>query len=297
MSKRALFTILILAAATACAAESVTVKEKSYSGWGQDMLAYNKQAEIAGDKNYYQINLLQNKPDKNGKTSTFINLSAPRQEFGFGRAPINFLNLTVNGIQLRSIQPRDEDFKVWNRNDLAGTTFTLNFDGAKVILDAFMKKGSPLLFLTFRQPEKQLEPIRSININISLVISRLLTKNNITIWEGIYERRAQTAVRTLEQQKAKYDLTEKDGYIIFSDAKLDGSGKDKGFGPSFLLFDMSGVQSARLSLRNEWANGVDFILKPDFKEFRIAVWQQKNAISNQDFMSLFKKEKDSFRRF
>lgn len=286
-----------LTAAVSFAADSITVKEKTYSGWGQDRLSYNRQAEIAGDKNYYQLNFLQNKPDKNGKTSTFINLSAPRQEFGFGRAPINFLNLTVNGIQLRSIQPRDEDFKVWNRNDLAGTTFTLNFDGAKVILDAFMKKGSPLLFLTFRQPEKQLEPIRSININISLIISRMLTKNNITIWEGIYERRAQTAARNLEQQKAKYDLTEKDGYIIFSDAKLDGSGKDKGFGPSFLLFDMNGVQSARLSLRNEWANGIDFTLKPDFKEFRIAVWQQKNAISNQDFMSLFEKEKDSFCRF
>lgn len=294
-------TLLLIAgaltAAASFAADSVTVKEKSYSGWGQDMLAYNKQAEIAGDKNYYQINLLQNKPDKNGKTSTFINLSAPRQEFGFGRAPINFLNLTVNGIQLRSIQPRDEDFKVWNRNDLAGTTFTLNFDGAKVILDAFMKKGSPLLFLTFRQPEKQLEPIRSININISLIISRLLTKNNITIWEGIYERRAQTAVRTLGQQKEKYDLTEKDGYIIFSDVKLDGSGKDKGFGPSFLLFDMNGVQNAKLSLGNSWENNVSFTLKPDFKEFRIAIWQQKNAITNQDFISLFEKEKDSFCRF
>ncbi len=297
MNRKVLSVTLILAAATAFASESVTVKEKSYSGWGQDMLAYNKQAEIAGDKNYYQINLLQNKPDKNGKSATFINLSAPRQEFGFGRAPINFLNLTVNGISLRDLQPRDEDFKVWSKDDRAGATMTLNFDGAKVILDAFMKKGSPLLFLTFRQPEKQLEPIRSINVGISLIISRLLTKNNITIWEGIYERRAQTAVRNLEQQKAKYDLTEKDGYIIFSDAKLDGSGKDKGFGPSFLLFDMNGVQSAKLSLNNTWENNVAFSLKPDFKEFRIAVWQQKNAISNTDFMSLFEKEKDSFCRF
>ncbi len=286
-----------LSAFVLLAADAVTVKEKSYSGWGKDMLAFNKQVEIAGDKNYYQINLLQNKPDKNGKSQTFINLSAPRQEFGFGRAPINFLNLTVNGIPLRDIQPREEDCRTWTEKDRRGATFTLNFDGAKVILDAFMKKGSPLLFLTFRQPEKQLEPIRSINVNISLIISRLLTNNNITVWEGVYQRRARTAVRSFEQQKEKYDLTEKDGYIIFSDAKLDGSGKDAGFGPSFLLFDMNGVQNAKLSLNNTWENNVAFSLKLDFKEFRIAVWQQKNAISNQDFMRLFEKEKDSFCRF
>lgn len=297
MSKKTLFMMLVSSVATAFAAESVTVKEKSYSGWGQDMLAYNKQAEIAGDKNFYQINLLQNKPDKNGKCLTFINLSAPRQEFGFGRAPINFLSLTVNGISLRDIQPREEDCRTWSENDKAGATFTLNFDGAKVMVDAFMRKGSPLLFLTFRQPEKQLEPIRSVQVNVGLVVSRLLTKNSITIWEGVYERRAQTAVRNLEQQKEKYDLTEKDGYIIFSDAKLDGSGKDAGFGPSFLLFDMNGVQNAKLSLNNTWENNVAFSLKLDFKEFRIAVWQQKNAISNQDFMRLFEKEKDSFCRF
>lgn len=297
MSKKTLFMMLVSSVATAFAAESVTVKESTYSGWGKDMLAFNKQAEITGDKNFYQINLLQNKPGKNGKTETFINLSAPRQEFGFGRAPINFLNLTVNGIQLRNIQPREEDFHAWSKGDKAGATFTLNFDGAKVMVDAFMKKGSPLLFLTFRQPEKQLEQIRSINVNISLIISRLLTKNNITVWDGVYQRKAQTAVRALEQQKEKHDLTDKDGYLIFSDAKLDGSGKDNGFGPSFLLFDMDEVQSAKLSLNNTWENNVVFSLKPDFKEFRIAVWQQKNAISNQDFMGLFEKEKDSFCRF
>ena len=80
-------------AGTLCAQNAVTVKQKQYSGWKARDFACNQQAEIVNDKNFYQFNLLQYQPDKNGKMQTFMNISAPRQEWGFGRAPINFLSL------------------------------------------------------------------------------------------------------------------------------------------------------------------------------------------------------------
>ena len=281
-------------AGTLCAQNAVTVKQKQYSGWKARDFACNQQAEIVNDKNFYQFNLLQYQPDKNGKMQTFMNISAPRQEWGFGRAPINFLSITVNGIRERDLQPNEESFRTWAKPDSAGATVTLNFDGAKVIFDVYMKKGSPVLWFSFQQPEKQLEPVRSIRIRADLVISRLLTKNGVTVWNDVYNRQAQTATRKLEQQNSPYALNADDQYIIFSDKVLDGSDKDKGFGPSFLAFDMGGVKDANLYLGNSWANNVTFTLNPDFKEFKFGIWQQKNAIANQDFMKLFEKEKNSF---
>ena len=294
MKKELSILVAGILAGTLCAQSAVTVKQKQYKGWKARDFTYNQQAEIVNDKNFYQFNLLQYQPDKDGKMQTFMNISAPRQEWGFGRAPINFLSITVNGIRERNLQPNEDSFKTWTKPDSAGVTVTLNFDGAGVVFDAYMKKGSPVLWFTFRQPEKQLEPIRSITIKTALVISRLFSRNGVTVWEGAYNRQAQTAARTLEQRKAVYPLDAGDQYVIFSDKVLDGSDKDKGFGPSFLAFGMNGVKNASLFLGNSWENNITFTLNPDFREFRFGIWQQKNAITNQDFMNLFEKEKDSF---
>ena len=187
-------------------AQVPTVEVGNYKGVGANNLSFNEQAKITGDKNFYYLNLLQSKPDKYGKKTTFINLSAPREYWNFGRAPINFLSLKVNGISLREIEPQPKCVNAWTKRDQAGAEFVLNFDGTKIILNASMKKGSPLLLLSFTQPVKQLEPIKSkVQIEFGVVISRLLTQKKTTIWEGVYGRQALTASRELKQRKAPFN--------------------------------------------------------------------------------------------
>ena len=292
--KRSGIAALCILAGALFAQDGVTVKQQKYRGWGDNVLLYNQQAEITNDKNFYRFNYLQNKPNKQGNTETFMNLSGPREFYGFARAPINFLGISVNGISSRRLQPKNEDFKTWTRGDRGGASVLFRFDGAMLEMDVFLKKGSPILWFTFRPAAKQLEPIRSVKINVDLVISRLLTKNGVTVWENAYQRQAQTATRRLEQQKNFYSLEPEDKFVIFSDKELDGSGKDKGYGPSFLTFDSAGLQRATLNLRNSWLNGISFDLKPDFKEFTFGIWQKKDAISNSEFMKLFETEKSSF---
>ena len=281
----------------AISAQVPTVEVGNYTGVGANNLSFNEQAKITGDKNFYYLNFLQSKPDKYGQKTTFINLSAPREYWNFGRAPINFLSLKVNRISLREIEPQPKCVNAWTKGDRAGAEFVLNFDGAKIILNASMKKGSPLLFLSFTQPVKQLEPIKSkVQIEFGVVISRLLTKNKTTIWEGVYGRQALTASRELKQRKAPFQLNRQDKYLIFSDSILDGTGKgdEKGVGPCLLVFDLENGMAGTLKMQNRWHSSIVFFLPPDFKEFRCAIFMQKNKISNADFMKRFEAEKESF---
>ena len=285
-------------AMVAALAAGPTVKLDKYHGWGDNKLSFNEQMKVAGDKNYYDINLLQSKPDKKGNQKTFITLSAPSQKWNFGRAPSEFLFMKVNGISLNKIQPVPGSIKPWSKKDSAGAEFLLNFDGTKIIVNMFMKTGSPLLFLTFTQPEKQLVPIKgNFTINFNLVISRLLVnEKKITIWNNVYNRQAKTESRLLKQQHAALDLTAADKYLIFSDEKLDGSGKgdEKGVGPCLLAFDLADGITGKLLMRNAYSTHVTFTVPGTFKEFRCAVLQHKAKISNDEFMKRFQADKNSY---
>ena len=295
------FKMFALAAAAVftfqAAAQEPTSKLGKYRGWGDNNVSFNSQAQLVGDKNFYHLNLLQSKPDKKGQTKTVFHLSAPRQEWNFGRAPVNFLSLKVNGISLNQLEPQSEHVTSWKKGDRAGARYVLNFDGAKIFMDASVKKGSPLLFLTFSQPEKQLEPIRSkVNINMVAIVSRLLTKKNITIWGGVYNRQAQSATRLITQQKAPIQLTPADKYLILSDAVLDGSGKgvEKGVGPCMVVFDLQDGMTGTLKMANNWSTHLEFALPANFKEFKCAIFMQKNVVSNAEFMKRFNAEKEAF---
>ncbi|MBR2428331.1 MAG: hypothetical protein IKB16_16470 [Lentisphaeria bacterium] len=293
-------TITFIAAAVLSihtVAQEPTAKLGKYREWGDRDLAFNSQAQLTCDKNFYNLNLLQSKPNKKGQTKTVFHLSAPRQQWNFGRAPINFLSMRVNGISLSSLEPQAEHVTTWKKGDRAGVRYVLNFDGAKIFMDAAVKKGSPLLFLTFSQPEKQLEPIQKpVQINFSAVVSRLLTRKGVTIWDGVYSRQAQSAARLITQQKAPVKLTPADKYLVLSDTILDGTGKGdaKGIGPCLIAFDLKDGMTGTLKMPNSWITHIEFQLPPNFKEFKSAVFMQKNIICNAEFMKRFNAEKTAF---
>lgn len=293
-------TITFIAAAVLAihtVAQEPTAKLGKYRGWGDRDLAFNSQAQLTCDKNFYNLNLLQTKPNKKGQTNTVFHLSAPRQQWNFGRAPINFLSMKVNDISLSALEPQAEHVTTWKKGDRAGVRYVLHFDGAKIFMDAAVKKGSPLLFLTFSQPEKQLEPIQKpVQIHFSAVVSRLLTRKGVTIWDGVYGRQAQSAARLIAQQKAPVKLTPADKYLILSDTILDGTGKGdaKGVGPCLIAFDLKDGITGTLKMQNSWITHIEFQLPPNFKEFKSAIFMQKNIICNAEFMKRFNAEKTAF---
>ena len=293
-------TITFIAAAVLSihtVAQEPTAKLGKYRGWGDRDLAFNSQAQLTCDKNFYNLNLLQSKPNKKGQTKTVFHLSAPRQQWNFGRAPINFLSMKVNDISLSALEPQAKHVTTWKKGNRAGVRYVLHFDGAKIFMDASVKKGSPLLFLTFSQPEKQLEPIQKpVQIYFSAVVSRLLTRKGVTSWDGVYGRQAQSAARLIAQQKAPVKLTPADQYLVLSDTILDGTGKGdtKGVGPCLIAFDLKDGITGTLKMPNSWITHIEFQLPPNFKEFKSAVFMQKNIVSNADFMKRFEAEKEAF---
>lgn len=293
-------TITFIAAAVLSihtVAQEPTAKLGKYRGWGDRDLAFNSQAQLTCDKNFYNLNLLQSKPNKKGQTKTVFHLSAPRQQWNFGRAPINFLSMKVNDISLSALEPQAKHVTTWKKGNRAGVRYVLHFDGAKIFMDASVKKGSPLLFLTFSQPEKQLEPIQKpVQIYFSAVVSRLLTRKGVTIWDGVYGRQAQSAARLIAQQKAPVKLTPADQYLVLSDTILDGTGKGdtKGVGPCLIAFDLKDGITGTLKMPNSWITHIEFQLPPNFKEFKSAVFMQKNIICNAEFMKRFNAEKTAF---
>ncbi len=290
-----LFSTICLLAALNLAAAPV-VKLGKYRGYGENRLSFNKSIIIAGDRNYYDLNLLQNKPNANGQQKTFINLSEPSQYWNFGRATIDFLSMSVNGIDMSRIIPSSDSIKPWSDGDAAGARFSLNFDGAEIIVNAHMKTGSPLLFLTFSQPEKQITPVKKYyTITFNMIISRFVTdKKGTTVWKGVYARQAKTAARDIAQQGPGIEIKPEDRYIIFSDEILDGSDKEKGAGPCLIAFDMKNGVTGSLVLRNSYSSHLAFKIPGNVKEFKCAILQHKGAVSNREFMERFASEKDAY---
>lgn len=296
MKKLLLFAAIVCFAGS-IQAQKVKVEAQKYVGWGADQLSFNKSALIIGDQNIYGVNLVTRKPDKKGNTRTYMVLTEPRRLSGFGQSGCDFLALTVNKIHISRIVPNENSFKTWTKGDSAGCTAVLNFDGTKIRLDAYMKQGSPLLWMTFSPVEKQAEPMKSCRITLSCVISgmKIVKGKHID-----YKKFAKTAARELTGQKdyrkAHYTLNASDRYLILGDSVLDGSKKGAGFGPSFVLLpeNFDAVKKGTLILNNGFCNQFFFDMKPDFKEFTIAIWQNKGVISNQNFMKMFESSKKKF---
>ena len=286
--------LLTFVISTTLTAQSISAKEKKYTGWGANNLTYNKQALITGDKNTYGFNLCFRKPNKNKETTLYMVLTEPRRQGGFGQHSCRFLSMNVNGIPLSQLVPNEKTFRLWTKKDSAGAQVLFNFDGAGILFDVFMVKGSPMLWLKFRPDTDQKQPIAKCSIQFQVQIS------GVNGGKKVKNTFAKTATRELSGREWKNSLnllSGEDRWLILGDKILDGSGgKDKGFGPSFILLpnDFSQVKKMELRLMNQPLSLLNIDLKPDFTELTIGIWQNQGAISNDDFMKLFENNKKSF---
>lgn len=294
-------TLFLLAfAALSCGlyAQNVDVIEKKYTGWNSNNLTFNKQALITGPKNTYGINFLLQKPNQNGETSFYMVLTEPRINGGFGQHQCQYLQLEVNKIPARKIMPGEDAFRTWKNEKSAGADMTFNFNGTKIIMSSYVTKDSPLLWLTFRPVEQQLEPLKSFQIKLAAQVSGINGYKTLKAENTV----AKTAAREIvgqEWKKAKNTLSAEDKWLILYDKVLDGSGKEKGYGPSYILLPMTGdaLNKAELILPNDTQASLVLDVKPDFKEITLGIWQNKAPLSNDAFFKLLDEKKSEFTGF
>jgi len=288
-------TLSILSVALLGEDGPATAKLSKTSGWGADRLELGEHIVIANDHNYYGIDYVQWKADGKSFPVAQFWLLEPRMYGGYSRPVMDFFKIAVNGIAESRLQPKKEDVKLWHEKGSAGCDISMSFDGARLILRWCMRPDSPLLRGSITMAPDSLERVNNIKLNFTMVISTLSKGADGQVqWEAVYERQALSPARLIAQDKNPIALNAEDRYLIFQDSKLDGSGEDKGFGPCYLTFEYSEVVAAKLKMGNTVFAGLEIELKPDFKEFRFGLWQQKNMISNSSFLEKFKKNESAF---
>lgn len=301
MKNFAMFTIAAAAALTSVyAADLAPVKSsvKKVYVYQPEKFAVRQGGTISNQFNTYSITVTVSKPI--GTTPPQLNFRISSGNYGFNPL-INPLRITVNGIPMSKLSIQPEHFKTWKSGDKVGTELKLNFDGAKYSLISYMRPDSPVLWMTLKADPTSVEPTEKLLVQVSnltsqLVMKQVAPKKRTPVWNGAYQRSFITPTRTLEQQTKAYVLTPAENEITFTDKIYDGSGKDKGAGPTWFQFDSKAVTKATISVRNDWVNSLSMIVKPATKEFHFAYWQQKPVISNAAFAKKLKAEKKAFTR-
>ena len=293
MMKKILISGLAALTALPAFAQASSTLNKNAVVYKPERYSLRQAATLTNPQNTYKFTVLQSKAGNNQPQRTQFWLAADK--FGFS-ALVNFITLTVNGINNKDISPKNDDLSVWKKNGQAGMDMKMNFDGTKLILRLYMRDDSPVLWGKIIPAKDSVEPLESIKIRFSAIISILAKVNKKIAWSKVYDRVAITPARTLQQQQKAWQLTPADTYLVLQDNKYDGSAADKGQGPIMIILDHSAIKDAKLELRNEWTTALDLELKPDFKEFDFGLWQQKPVISNKAFAEKLKKEKRAFQK-
>jgi len=268
------------------------VQFRHYNGWGREYLAYNRSALLMGDRNCYGINYLVNRPNGKDPAKTFINLVEPRIRAGWGREPQNFFGLEVNGKALASTMPGKDAFKTSVTENEATAEMIADYDGCVMSVTATVRKGSPLLFLKVRHAAGR--KVESCRLSLHCVPSEL--NANVGRKDQPHARELITAERTVKgpsahgERMAPVELVDQDRYVILQDAVLDGTGYEKGFGPSLLTLPpklSSLVSSAKVQLTTSYGVSTVFELKPTCKEFEVGLLQVNERVPNADFQGRF----------
>ena len=256
-----------------------------------ETVAVRKAIRIHNQHGYFSLCALLKKPDAKLQQERKLQLDCGN--YGFS-AHVSFLTLTVNGITDRKLQLKAEDMVAWQDGDKKGGSLLYNFDGAKLRLYFYMRPDSPVIWFRI-VPEKSVTPYKSIRLDLNCIISSILKKNGKVVFQGGYQRKAQTAVRTINQaDKIHQNVSPDDKYLAFYDLINDGSAKDKGQGPCLIILGNTPVKSAKVGLTDDWKTTTSIELPLDFKEYSFGLWQPRQGMSNNAFFEKFKKEQSAF---
>ncbi len=195
------------------------------------------------------------------------------------------INITVNGIQNRVLYMPEENFSLFREKERAGCRMCLNFDGAAIQMEFFVRDGSPLLHCRVTPAEKQLRPIRDIRINLDLLTSGLGIDSATKRFkpDGIYEREARISGGGVLKMNPKWQLLPAGNCAV---TVYDLKWERNGSGPVFIGYDPALLTSAKLKINNNYMNNLEFELKKDFREFVFTLYKPRTKISNDEFFAL-----------
>lgn len=282
----------VLTASSVCMAQvpvQTTVEEKTNVYKPLDY-AVRKAIRIHNQHGYFTLKALLKKPDAKLQQQRKLHLDCG--QYGFS-PHVDFMRLTVNGIPDLKIDLKQGDLKPWQEGNKKGGQLLYRFDGANIRMFFYMRPDSPVLWFRF-VPVKGVTPYKSIKIRVGCLISNVLKKNGKIVFHGGYNRKVQTAVRTLSQSKKLQTINPNDKYLLLYDLINDGSAKDKGQGPLYIALGNTPVKSIKLGLQDNWASNLTIELPVNFKEYTIGLWQPRKGMSNKAFFAKVKKEKSAF---
>ncbi len=282
--KYIVFTITLMLTLLVSGSQQVTAVLKDANIYKAANYAFAREALIYNRHCKYRLVLSLSRPGMDNVPYPVTKLRLYSSNFGFG-ALNDFITFNVNDISMYVINTDREDMQPWQDGSRKGVTFPLRFDGVFLKVTAYMIPDSPCLF--FRVSHKgSLVECRSMKAMFSVIPSSYVMKDKKVIWQGDeYRRKAITSGGVISQSPLKQPLNKEKDWIILHDELLDGSGDDKGTGPSALAFQGSGIADATVLLRNSWTSKVNLNMKPGSASFNFAIWQPTTPTANNVFIN------------
>ena len=281
---------------------SICLGDTAYAKWikinriyGEEKVLFRKHAALGNQLNYYQLDFIQWRPNKIRGTKNIFRLLKPAPSGNY-YGLLDFFQITVNKISSEKIMPNEQDFTAYHNDKRFGCLMKLNFDGAKIILDWYMKQNSQLLFCEISTAKNSLKPVKSLEFKVTACPSCLAKVNGKTVYGGgdVYRREALSPVKTFKKMRSRaYPLTPEDKYLILQDDRYQ-PGKLGGMGPCLFTLNYSGVTKALLYLKNSWLTEIKVKAKIPLKKVTFALWESKNSYTNKAFREKMEKEKNTF---
>ena len=195
-----------------------------------------------------------------------------------------WFQLSVNGISMGEVDFGAENLSTFREGVKAGFEYALNFDGARVRLRFFMKKGKELLLGELLPDPASTKPVESVVLRLSAIPSGMVGTSAPK--DAVYKREVRTATRLVERDAP---LAADDRFFILQDANLDGTSPEKGMGPTMAVVDWRGVLEGKAEVRPSAGGvGLEFRLDPKLEHAAFGVWQDTDGRhSNEEVFKKF----------
>ncbi len=252
-----------------------------------ERVLFSRQVRLRNRQGQYRLDFVQLRPQGNRGAIFQIYLREPTVYYSFSRPLDSFLDLQVNGIALKWLEPRTESFSCWQRGEQAGVDLALNFDGARVLLSFCMRRDSPVLWA--KVTPQAGGTVRTAQLSLFAVPSGMVPGQ---LSEG-YQRIAIHAEGQREQGDEAWVLPAGIDYLVLTDEALEPGQREGTIGPCYVVFDATAAERGLLEMRNSYRLTLTFQLDPS-KVFAFGVWESSRPYANADFLELLDASRAAF---
>lgn len=256
-------------------------KARGHAGPGERGEAYL----LRNQTNRYKVNFRYTCATPSQVERVLVGLPGPL--YGAGFSSKSFMNLTLNGIDSRLLEPKK--YECFKEGKTSGIDVYYNFDGIPMILRFTVSDDSPLLEMSWRRGKGGLPtPIREMLIRFSVMPctsgqAKDSYRREIVSPVGIY----------LPKAKIRFDkkkLTDRDSWLILQDSKYQSGERSQYSSPVFLRPDWKNLCSGEAHYGVHQDMGLEFQLDPKAAEWTFCLLVSERKNSNADFLKFLKKQ-------